>query len=115
VFLKNAFFALVFLPLLVFATPLQVFFFALVGVPGVAPFFFALVGVPNNAFAGVLHLQTQPSKVLLVKNTNSGECFALPPLLVFLSNAFFCPCWCSHALPLQVLFTCKHGRTKCCW
>jgi hypothetical protein len=52
--------------------------FTLVGVPMPSPFF-ALVGVPNtplfffNAFAGVLHLQIPANKVLLVKNTNSGQ------------------------------------------
>jgi hypothetical protein len=43
--------------------------------PAASPYqgvFFALVGVPTTAFAGVLHLQTQPNKVLLVKNNNSG-------------------------------------------
>jgi hypothetical protein len=37
------------------------------------PCFLPLLVFQSNAFAGVLHLQTQPTKVLLVKNTDSGD------------------------------------------
>jgi hypothetical protein len=35
--------------------------------------FLPLLVFLKNAFAGVLHLQTLPSKELLVKNTDSGD------------------------------------------